>query len=72
MSKKEYTFSVPVKGEEYTTVEAESLEEAIEKYKSGDFLCKPIIDDLDIDIGWNVNLDKYLRSAVTIGEVNDN
>lgn len=57
---KQFNFSVPISGTEYFSIQAETLEEAIEllmddspKFKDG--------DEIEWDMGWNRDLSKFLE-----------
>ena len=66
MSRKYYTFSVPVSGYENATVVASSEEEAIEKYLDGEYFDTPSLDDIEVDIGFGKDLEEYLKDAYVV------
>lgn len=68
MSRKYYTFSVPVSGYENATVVASSSEEAVKKYLDGDYLDTPSLDDIDVDIGYGQDLEEYLKGAYLVSK----
>ncbi|QEP53260.1 putative RNA polymerase inhibitor [Acinetobacter phage BS46] len=47
-----YWFTVPIKGEETFAVEANSLEEALERVTKGEYVSEPEIRDVDWDFDW--------------------
>ena len=57
---KRFNFSVPVSGTEYFSVEAETLEEAIEKLKEDPCRFKDG-DEIDWDMGWGRNASTFLE-----------
>jgi len=57
---KRFCFSVPVSGTEYFSVEAETLEEAIEKLTGGSCNFKDG-DEIDWDMGWERNTSTFLE-----------
>lgn len=71
MSKKYYTFSVPVSGYENATVVASSEEEAIKKYLNGEYFDTPSLDDVEVDIGFSQDLEEYLKDAYVVSKYID-
>lgn len=58
---KQFNFSVPITGTEYFSVQAETLEEAIELLTEGDSSNFKDGDDLEWDITWIRNMTKFLE-----------
>ena len=71
MSKKYYTFIVPVSGYENATVVASSEEEAIKKYLYGEYFDTPALNDIEVDIGFGRDLEEYLKDAYVVSKCID-
>ena len=68
---KEYNFCVPVSGQEFFSVEANSFEEALEKVYSEKYSAQPTLDDINWNFGLG-NHDTYyeLERCCTVSDIN--
>ena len=65
MSKKVFTFVVPIKGQEMFSVIAENYEEAIDKINKEDYYLEPELDDINWDFGFRGS-DEELPNCYTV------
>lgn len=66
MTKKIYTFDIPVSGRETFSVVASSYEEALEKINKEEYETTPEVCDIEWDFGLGQSADEYLPGAYTL------
>ena len=68
MTKKIYSFDVPVSGRETFSVIASSYEEALEKMRKEDYETSPQVEDIEWDFGLGHDSDEYLSKCFTLSD----